>query len=137
MAVRVRTLNSTLKKRLQALELYTYLRILLILYHTNIFRKVTNETIMKKIKIEQSKLLDSIKILKQKYLGRIMRDQKYEVLRLILENWKISGILTELVDGGPSTLDGLFFISTLVPCSRVKNHRSFVADHCLRNGEDK
>lgn len=79
------TLNPSLEKNLEAFEMYLYRRILRISW----VQRVTNEEVLRRMG-KQKELLLTIKHRKTSYIGHVMRGDKYEFLRLIIEG-KIQG----------------------------------------------
>ena len=79
------TLKTSDINRLEAFEMWLYRRILKIPWTA----KVTNEEVLKRVN-QQRQLFDTIKERKTAYLGHIMRNEKYQLLQLIIEG-KIEG----------------------------------------------
>lgn len=79
------TLNPSLERNLEAFEMYLYRRVLRISW----VQKVTNEEVLRRMG-KQKELLLTIKQRKTRYIGHVMRGDRYEFLRLIIEG-KIQG----------------------------------------------
>ncbi|CAG9827859.1 unnamed protein product [Diabrotica balteata] len=79
------TLKNSNIKNLEAFEMWCYRRILKISW----MDRKTNEQVLEQLG-KQCEVLNSIKIRKLKYLGHIMRGEKYEILRNIMQG-KIKG----------------------------------------------
>ena len=79
------TLDPVLEERMNALELYFYRRMLRISW----VQKVTNEEVLARMG-KQRELLLTFKERKTRYFGHVMRGDKYELLRLIIQG-KIAG----------------------------------------------
>lgn len=79
------TLTQTLSKRLEAFEMWVYRRMMKISWTD----RVSNNTVLQRMN-KKLELLKTIKRRKLQYLGHIMRSDKYNLLRLILEG-KIQG----------------------------------------------
>lgn len=79
------TLDPSTEKRIEAFEMYLYRRILKISWT----QRITNIEVLNRMQ-KQKELLYTIKKRKIQYIGHIMRGDKYEILRLIIEG-KIEG----------------------------------------------
>ncbi len=79
------TLDPTTENRIAAFEMYLYRRILRIPW----VQKVTNNEVLVRMKKDRE-LLFTLKKRKLTYLGHVLRGEKYEILRVILEG-KIVG----------------------------------------------
>lgn len=74
------TLGPGLEKRIEALEMYFYRRILRISW----MQKISNAEVMHRMN-KSPEILSTIKRRKLQYLGHIMRGEKYGLLRVIIE----------------------------------------------------
>lgn len=79
------TLDPTTEKKLEAFEMYLYRRILKIPW----VQKATNVEVLNRMG-KPLELLLTVRERKTKYIGHVMRGEKYELLRLIIEG-KIQG----------------------------------------------
>jgi hypothetical protein len=79
------TLGPDLEKRIEALEMYCYQRMLRILW----MQKISNVRVLHMMN-KSPEILSTIKRRKLQYLGHIMRGKKYELLRIIIEG-RIAG----------------------------------------------
>ena len=79
------TLNPLLEKRIEAFEMYLYRRILRISW----IERVRNIEVLDKMH-KNKELMSTIKERKLRYIGHLMRGDRYEILRLIIEG-KIQG----------------------------------------------
>lgn len=79
------TLDMSLEKKINAFEMYIYRRILRISWT----QRITNEEVLNRMR-KQRELMLTIKERKTRYIGHIMRGEKYELLRMIIEG-KIQG----------------------------------------------
>lgn len=79
------TMDPQTEKRIEAFEMYTYRRILRISW----MQKVTNDEVLQRMS-KQRELLNTIKERKMQYLGHVLRGERYELLRLIIEG-KVQG----------------------------------------------
>lgn len=79
------TLDTSIEKKIDAFEMYIYRRILRISW----VQRVTNVAVLNRM-CKQKELMLTIKERKTRYIGHIMRGEKYELLRLIIEG-KIQG----------------------------------------------
>jgi hypothetical protein len=79
------TLNETEEKRIEALEMYIYRRMLWIAWT----QKMKNSEVLHKME-KEVELLHSIKKRKIEYLGHVLRGKKYKILQTIIEG-KIDG----------------------------------------------
>ena len=79
------TLDTSMEKKIDAFEMYIYRRILRISW----VQRITNEEVLNRMR-KKKELLLTIKIRKTRYIGHIMRGEKYELLRLIIEG-KVQG----------------------------------------------
>ena len=74
-----------MERKIEALEMYLYRRILRISWT----QKVTNIEVLRRMN-KSKEILQTVKERKLQYLGQIMRGEIYEILRLIIEG-KIAG----------------------------------------------
>lgn len=79
------TMGPDMEKRIEALEMYCYRRMMRVSWT----QKVSNEKILEKMN-KSLEILSTIKRRKLQYLGHIMRGEKYELLRVIIEG-RIAG----------------------------------------------
>lgn len=79
------TIDATTEKRIDAFEMYAYRRMLRVSWTAH----KTNIEVMQQMG-KHKELLTTIKERKLQYLGHIMRGERYEILRLIMEG-KIQG----------------------------------------------
>lgn len=79
------TLDISLENKIEAFEMYLYRRILRISW----VDRVTNAEVLERMS-KSKELLDTVKERKIQYLGHVMRGEKYELLRIVLEG-KIKG----------------------------------------------
>ena len=79
------TLNPLLEKRIEAFEMYLYRRILRIPW----IDRITNIDVLDRMH-KNKELMSTIKERKLTYIGHLMRGDRYEILRLIIEG-KIQG----------------------------------------------
>lgn len=80
------TLKASSINKLEAFEMWTLRRILKISW----VEKIRNEEVIRRAKLEDRELFETIKKRKIAYFGHIMRGERYELPRLILEG-KIEG----------------------------------------------
>jgi len=79
------TLSPETERKITSFEMYLYRRILKIPW----ILKITNEEVLRRMG-KQTELLSTLKKRKIEYLGHIIRGEKYEILRIIMEG-KIEG----------------------------------------------
>ncbi|CAG9830637.1 unnamed protein product [Diabrotica balteata] len=79
------TLNASTAKKLEAFEMRVYRRIMKISCNEH----VTNNEVMKRIN-KRMEVLEIIKTRKLQYLGHVMRNKRYNLLQLIIQE-KIQG----------------------------------------------
>lgn len=79
------TLDPNTEKRLNAFEMYLYRRMLRVSWT----QRVTNDEILIRMN-KQRELMNTIKVRKTQYIGHVMRGERYELLRIIIEG-KIKG----------------------------------------------
>lgn len=79
------TMDPQTEKRIEAFEMYIYRRMLRISW----IQRITNNNVLQRMG-KQKELLNTIKERKLQYLGHVMRGERYELLRLIIEG-KVQG----------------------------------------------
>ena len=74
------TLTDATSKRLEAFEMWCYRRMLRISYTYH----VTNNTVIQRMQ-KELEIVHSVKVRKMAYLGHVMRNDKYQLIQLILQ----------------------------------------------------